>query len=154
MGPDAGRDLRQPVMQIAQQELDTRADLSGDWRSSDSRSSSLARPCGTTMPRSRRRKRIWFMSEARSATRRSRTRCSVCMSSRSSLLSATKRIVGRVAACLGILVVILLGFDIGPHMLGRHQPHLVALGGQCPAHVVGAASQASIATMQAGSFAA
>src|SRR4051794_18267335 len=41
---------------------------------------------------------IWFVSEVRCPTSRSRTRCRTCTSSCASLLSATNRIVGRVAA--------------------------------------------------------
>src|SRR5215218_4335844 len=41
---------------------------------------------------------------------------------------------------LGIALVVLLGFDVGLHVLGRHQPHLVTLLAQDTAEVVGSAA--------------
>jgi len=60
--------------------------------------SSLRRPCGAVLPRSSKMVRIWLISAVRSPTSRSRARCNDCMSSCSSLLISTKRIVDRVAA--------------------------------------------------------
>lgn len=47
---------------------------------------------------------------------------------------------GRFSDCLGISVIILLSLHIGSHILGRHQPHRVALIRQQPAQQVGAAT--------------
>ena len=52
--------------------------------------------CGSTMPRSSSNARIWLINAVRSATSRSRPRCSACTSSCASAFSGTKRIVGRV----------------------------------------------------------
>ena len=60
--------------------------------------SSLRRPCATMIPRSNKMARSWLISAVRSATRRSRARCSVCRSSCSWHFSSTRRMVGRVAA--------------------------------------------------------
>jgi hypothetical protein len=42
---------------------------------------------------------------------------------------------------LGISVIVLLCLDVGPHILRRHQPYLVPLGGQHAARVMGAAAR-------------
>jgi hypothetical protein len=60
--------------------------------------SNLRRPWGTVMPRSSSAARSWLISAVRSPTNRERARCRLCMSSCVSLLSSTKRMVGRVAA--------------------------------------------------------
>ena len=61
-------------------------------------SSSRRRPFATTMPRSRSTARSWLINAVRWPTRRDLARCRICASSCASLLSSTKRIVGRVAA--------------------------------------------------------
>ena len=72
--------------------------------SATSACSNLRRPCGAVNPRSSNTARSWLINAVRSPTRRSRTRCSDCMSSRSADFSSTKRIVGLVspasACCL------------------------------------------------------
>ena len=42
---------------------------------------------------------------------------------------------------LSVAVVILLGFDVGPHIFRRHQPDGVTLSGERPAHVMGATAR-------------
>ena len=55
------------------------------------------------------------------------------MSNCSSLLSATKRMVA-LGCCFGnrfrIAVIVLLGLHVRPHILRRHQPNCVSLGGK------------------------
>ncbi|MBA3517894.1 MAG: hypothetical protein H0T75_09685 [Rhizobiales bacterium] len=59
-------------------------------------------------------------------------------------MNATNRIVGRVAALgdrFGVAIIILLRLDVGPDILGRHQPHLVSLGNQKAPEVMGSAAR-------------
>jgi hypothetical protein len=103
---------------------------------------SLWRPCGTVMPRSSRIARNWLIRAVRSPTRRSRARCSVCMSSCSPLFISTKRMVGRVAAS-PIPSASRPSFFCAltrPDILRRHQPHCVPLARQLPTNVVRAAA--------------
>src|SRR3954467_6365588 len=96
--------------------------------------------------------RIWFVSEGRCPTSRSRTRCRTCTSSCASLLSATSRIVGRVAAsAIAFAIIVLLRFDVGPDD-SAISTHLVALLNQQAPEVVGSAARLH-ATTQPGSFA-
>src|SRR5512134_832347 len=40
--------------------------------------------------------------------------------------------VGRLAACLCVAVIVLVRLDVGAHVLGRHQPHLVSVRDEDP----------------------
>lgn len=40
--------------------------------------------------------------------------------------------VGRIAACLCVAVIVLVRLDVGAHVLGRHQPHLVSVRDEDP----------------------
>jgi hypothetical protein len=54
---------------------------------------------------------------------------------------AHRRPLRRLGRCFAVPVVILVVLDVGAHVLGRHQPHLVSLRGQVPAQVVRAAAR-------------
>ena len=47
----------------------------------------------------------------------------------------------RLGDCLGVDIVVLVALHEGPHILRRHQPHIVPLPGQDPAKIMGAAAR-------------
>jgi hypothetical protein len=76
--------------------------------------------------------------------RRSRARCSVCMSECALPLYDDKahgRPPGRFRNRLGVPVIVLLCLDVGTHVLRRHQPDLVPLRRQLPPQMMSAAAR-------------
>ncbi len=47
---------------------------------------------------------------------------------------------GRLGDRLGVSIIILLSFDVGPHIFWRHQSNDVTLRRQCAAHLMGTAA--------------
>src|SRR5262249_31905635 len=96
-------------------------------------------PWRTAMPRSSRKARIWLITLVRWQTSRSRTRCSACRSSCSTVLMATNFMVGRNTASAiasASRKVVFRPFRISPPHRGRHHPPIGAVPLKLPPQVM------------------
>src|SRR4051812_22318126 len=95
-------------------------------------------------PNSPRRPRIWLACAVRALTNPWWTRCSDRTACCSTLLTGTKRMLGRATASqirLGVGDVVLVALDVGLDELRRHQPSVVAEALQRACPVVSAAAR-------------
>jgi hypothetical protein len=111
--------------------------------SASSASSNLLWPCATTIARSSRILRIWFISEVCRLTSLSATRSTICTSSCSSVFERNEAH-RRAARGLGDrhwgALSSFLRLDIGTRIFGRYQLHLMPLRHQNATEVVRAAT--------------